>query len=295
MNVQIKEKRYYCVVMLRPSFDIVPANADENVISDSTLILEIGEKMFSYLLFNRAHNKLVALKYFYPDTQAPRPMSEMIAEVLASDSLLSLKYKETVVIYSFPESSMVPVSLSNEHLDRAVTQLVYGNVQKGLILREPVEGWDMVNIYRIPRELQSFIEQEFSPSKYYHVYSLLLISLNREGEDRDLLKIRFYPDRFIAMLIRQGTLQIIQSFIYQTPDDVSYNLLAIAEQFDIDPTAIQVMVSGTVDKQSALYNELEKYFLHIQSEEAANVETNGMLGDYPEHYFSPLLKFAECV
>lgn len=281
--------------MLKPSFDIAPANTDDNIISDSTLIIEIGERMFSYLLFNRENNKLVALKFFYPDTQSPRSMAEMIAEVLASDSLLSVKYKETVVIYSFPESSLVPASLSNEQLDRAVTQLVYGNVQKGLILREPVEGWDMVNIYRVPRELQSFIEQEFNPSKYYHVYSLLLVSLNREGEDRDLLKIRFYPDRFISLLIRNGALQIIQSFVYQTPDDVSYNLLAIAEQFDIDPASIQVIVSGTVDKQSALYNELEKYFLHIQNEEAAVLETNGLLQDFPDHYFSPLLKFASCV
>ncbi len=281
--------------MLKPAFDIIPGDLDPHTLSSHHLVMEIGDRVFSYFIFDKSNHALVALRDFVFDSESNRPMADMIAEVVASDPVLARKFHDTTVVYSFPESSLLPSTFNNDSLDRSITQLVYGNVQKGMIFREPVEGWEMVNVYRISRDLQSFIEQEFHPSRIFHAYTLMLGNLEREAEDENLLKLRFYSDRLVVMAIKNGALQVIQTFFYQTPDDAAYHLLAICEQFDISPSSVLLEVGGLIDKQSALYSELQKYFLHIHHEEFPGMESGELLTDFPAHYFSPLLKFATCV
>lgn len=280
--------------MLKPAFNIVPADTDGDYATEAALILEIGDKNFSYLVVNKSTQRLIALKDFVLDQQTSRSMTERIAEVIASDPLLSNEYRETVVIYSSAESNIIPSAWNNDEFDRAVTQLVYGNVQRGIIVREPIDRWDLVNVYRISREMQSFVEQSFAPTKVYHVYSLMLATSDRE-EGKAAISLRFYSDKFIALVTRNGELQLIQSFSYQAREDVSYQLLAICEQFDLDSGSVQLLVSGLIDKQSVLYSELEKYFLQINSDDrTGDINTLGAMTDLPAHYFSPLLSFASC-
>ena len=67
-------------------------------------------------------------------------------------------------------------------------------------------------------------------------------------------------------------------------------------QFNIDPAHITLHISGLIDTQSALYSELIKYFEKVHYEGIpSNYETDGILEEYPTHYFSPLLKMSLCV
>lgn len=279
--------------MLKPSFDIIPTEANPELFHESILVLEIGEKLFSAMILNSDADQLLALKYFNMDAQSSRPMAEFIAEILAVEPVLSRKFSKTVVVYSFPESNLLPKKFNDNNVDRALTQLIHGNVQKGLILQEEVPGKEIVNVYRVSKELQNFVEQQFKPSVYRHAYSILAAS---ELSDENLLQVRFYNDRFTAVLWKSGELQMVQSFIYQSPEDVSYNLLSIAENFEVSPEILKIEVSGLLDEHSSLYLELNKFFLHIKAAKSTDkIDTGELLADYPEHYFSPMLNFAACV
>lgn len=279
--------------MLKPSFDIIPTEANPELFHESILVLEIGEKLFSAMILNSDADQLLALKYFNMESQSSRPMAEFIAEILAVEPVLSRKFSKTVVVYSFPESNLLPRKFNDNNVDRALTQLIYGNVQKGLILQEEVEGKEIINVYRVSKELQNFVEQQFKPTAYRHAYSILAAA---ELQDENLLQVRFYNDRFTAVLWKSGELQMVQSFIYQSPEDVSYNLLSIAENFGVSPEILKIEVSGLLDEHSSLYLELNKFFLHIEAAKVSDkIDTGELLSDYPEHYFSPMLNFAACV
>jgi hypothetical protein len=54
-------------------------------------------------------------------------------------------------------------------------------------------------------------------------------------------------------------------------------------------------ISGLIDSQSALYSELLKYFPEVREDGIPEgIETNGLLEEFPAHYFSPLLKMSLC-
>jgi len=55
-------------------------------------------------------------------------------------------------------------------------------------------------------------------------------------------------------------------------------------------------LSGLIEKQSELYNELQKYFLNISFDHMEDsIKITDELREYPLHYFSSLLKMAICV
>lgn len=282
--------------MIKPSFNIEKETLEPGSIKDLRLLLEIGEKAFSYLLMNMQSKEVAVLKTFFADQYNENSIGEMIAEVVASDPNFLEHPAETIVVFSFPESNIVPAAFNDDNLTRAMTQLVYGNVRKGMILQESIPGDELLNIYRVPAELQSFIGQQFKPTRVWHVYSLLLCAFGKNGDAANQVKLIFYADHFIVAVFKNNALQLVQTFYYQTPEDVSYQVLAIGEQFGISQENMVLQVGGLIDRQSALATELEKYFMHIEYIPAPGEISNAeIFNEYPGHYFSPILNFALCV
>jgi hypothetical protein len=103
-------------------------------------------------------------------------------------------------------------------------------------------------------------------------------------------------DQFLVAVFKGTNIQLMQSYSYQTPDDVSYYLLAICNRFNISQEKVTLIVSGLLDEQSRLYQELLKYFLQVQWDRLPDsVKLDASFAAFPDHYFSPLLKMALCV
>ena len=103
-------------------------------------------------------------------------------------------------------------------------------------------------------------------------------------------------DQFLVAVYNGEQIQLIQSYAYQTPDDVSYYLLGICNKFKISQDKVTLIVSGLLDEQSRLYQELLKYFLQVQWDRMPEtIKLDKVFAAFPTHYFSPLLKMALCV
>jgi hypothetical protein len=98
------------------------------------------------------------------------------------------------------------------------------------------------------------------------------------------------------VLRKNGQLQVIQNFEFNTPEDAIYHLLNICQSFETDATQTILTVSGMVDADSNLYNELHKYFLQINFADLPdNFKYTEEIKNYPVHYFSHLFATAICV
>jgi preprotein translocase subunit SecA len=91
-------------------------------------------------------------------------------------------------------------------------------------------------------------------------------------------------------------LQVIKNFEFSTPDDAVYHLLNICQSFEVDATKTGLIISGMVDANSNLYNELYKYFLKIDfTTLPENFNYTEEIKNSPAHYFSHLFATAACV
>ena len=166
--------------MLKATFDIIPETASQSAMQNNLLLMEVGNQLFSYVLFNRQEQRFVGFRQYNLEFIPGKPSIETLQEILATDPLLQHAYREAFLIYHYSDSNLLPEKFFHIELNKPVTELVYGNAHKGLLLSEKVPGWNLFNIYRIPRDVHSLMQQKFSAGKYWHYYTLLLSGSDKE-------------------------------------------------------------------------------------------------------------------
>ncbi len=142
------------------------------------------------------------------------------------------------------------------------------------------------------------MQEKFQEARYWHFYSLQLkcYKMFTAKEEAAFVKVFFYPDKMVLMVSRSGQLQLIQHFTYQDSKDVLYNLLNCCHQLDLSREELVLELSGMIEKKSALYEDLELYFLNIRFEcMDDSIKMTDELMQFPNHFFSSLLKMAICV
>ena len=283
--------------MLKPAFQIeVPDIPDEDLLQ-CRLLVEVNPHSFSYTLLNQRNMGPLVIKYFQLDLERDKTLIETLREILENDAFLKRTVKETLLVYNFPESSLVPEALFSMDTNKDMIDIVHGNLQKGLVLSEKIPWWELFNVYRISPELHQLLQQQFTAGKYWHFYSLLLKSYKMfdSGDGQDRLKVIFYPDKMVTLVVRDGKVFLMQTFHYHDARDVAYHLLNTCRQLGINPEQIKVLVGGLIDRQSALSEELHKYFLQIDFEQIdESIKVTDELKELPLHYFSSILKMAVC-
>lgn len=284
------------IIMLKATFDIIPDRIADGNLQNNLLLMEVSDQIFCYVLYNRESRRFLGFRQYNLDFIPGKTPLEALSEILTGDEHLQRHFAEAFLVYHYTDSNLIPEKFFAIDLNKPITEIVYGNARKGLLLNDKVQGWDLYNIYRIPREVHSLLQQKFSAGKYWHYNTLLLSGVEKESLEGDTIKVVIAADKFAVVAFKGQQLQLAQSYHYQTPEDVSFQLLALALQFGIDQETVNLKVSGLMDEQSILYQELLKYFNQLEWEQLPG-ETSAEEGfeNFPSHYFSPLLKMALCV
>jgi hypothetical protein len=72
-----------------------------------------------------------------------------------------------------------------------------------------------------------------------------------------------------------------------------YYLLRLCQEFDLLQQEVFVILSGLVEKDSALYTELQQYFTNIHF--AQQPEISLPQSQHPHYYFTAVYNLAACV
>ena len=282
--------------MVHPAFDIKRSDTD-NLPADCRLLIEISAQSFNYILFTRSPDQLYILRQYRVYTSGDKNTRDILEEIISGDPLLTQFGHNPVIVYNFPDANLLPSEYFKTELKAPVTKLVYGDAETELIFDENVSDWNIHNVYTVSKDLHTLCREKFKGGQYWHLYTMILRwSKESELPQGNFARVIFYNDKFITAFFINGALQLMQTFSYQTPEDVSYYLLLICKQFNIPASQILLNISGLIDTQSPLYSELTKYFEQVNYEgPPSSYSTNGILEEYPPHYFSPMLKMSLCV
>lgn len=264
---------------------------------EALLCVECNEKYFTLVLTSSSSGKIFYLKYFPIKENLAIPLEELIAISIDKDEYLSDYHNNVKVIYNFPESCLVPASDFKMPLNQAYIRLNYGDTSKGLVLNEKIPGNELFNVYRIPGDLHSGLQQSYKGGKYWHIYSLMIASYE-PVEEENHFQVLFYADKMLVMVHKENALQLINAYQYQTPEDVAYYLLSLCRLFEIEPENARIHVSGLIDTESAIAAELLKYLRNVYFGTGSPQilqETEHDQEAVPDHYFSYLVKLALCV
>lgn len=270
---------------MKPVFEIIP---EAIFFQQTNLICEISADGFAYIFENDIDKKFHGLSVFHFNEEDNIP--KQLKEIFNEQPLLHKNYKKVFVSYTGDESALLPEELYKPGGNELLLDTLFGDINEGAIATDLVADKKIYNVYRMPADIHKEIVDLFPLAAISHHYSLL-IKQNFTGE---LLKIIFYKNNFLAVLIKGGEFQIIHTYAYYSGADVVYHLLNICDQFAM--SNVPLRIGGMIEKDSDLHKEIAHYFPVITFDEPpADYEFTNSLKELPPHYFSHLFSLALCV
>ncbi len=249
-----------------------------------TLLLEIGKEYCSYAFLKMDGRRFEQIRYFGFDEWE---MEQSIESIL--DELKDQQVQRVIVSSALTSALLVPHQYF--HGNFTLLDVVY-DLPRQQYFHDRVGEWQIVTIYSIPTRINELIHSRLTGIEYCHVYTSTLKIYNGFVA-MDQIDLHFSTQHFRVVVKKENEVQLAQIYTYKTPLDVIYYLLKICYEYHLHQSDVFLVISGLVDKDSALYGELHNYFLNLHFAQAPDYilpET-----EHPHHYFTSLYNLAGCV
>jgi Protein of unknown function (DUF3822) len=254
--------------------------------ADTLLGLQFGRSHVAYALKNRNTRQLYALGY----VQVGHWDATAFDNFTSSISTLLHPQQHVEIAYDLPELSMLPVSGFDEKKLQALHQSMYPFGGPAVFKTETMAEWQLCLGYPVPSPLYRGCEALFAQARVRHAFKLALDTAGQSGAQGKLL-VDVGIEQFRVLLLKNNRLQFFQSFPYSSPADVLYYLLSVCEAQLVAPTEVEVVLTGLLEKDSALFRELWQYFTHVECRESVFEAVDF---PYPAHFFTTLNDLLLC-
>ena len=280
--------------MPKPSFRILLKDFVHPDPSAMRLSVDAGPYHLSLTLILTAERKVVGFESY----NLPQSGQEEEALAILSESpLAEMNYGSVSITFNTEEFVLMPDRFHHADITDDCLSLVHGDLPTNVSATEQLQDLGIHNLYRIPIWLFQSITQRFHLANRHHGVSLMLTTIRNRSEEWSptCIHLWFYTGHVLSAVYQDGRLLISNWFPYEIPEDLSYTLLNMAEQFGLNPEDVPVMVSGFIDRDSIIFEELMKYFLVVETDNGGGTFiADDIFSGYPDHYFTPAFSIAVC-
>ena len=284
--------------MVHKQISIYSSSETHSPFNSDQLIVEIAHAYMVFMVIASSSKNMIAFELFEFESSQTN-WYDIFQQVKRESVILDKTYLDTQVYYNFSEAVVIPVSAFTTEAADAYLAAIHGDNTNNVIRYDNVNVADgMVTVYRIRKTLNDILNSHLMMVTPRHLYSKVLETvLNHSSEAKQsfapYINLQFYSKEMIVLLMQHGKLQLIQSYAFQTADDVLYHLLNIANQFQLSVNDTRVNLSGLIDPKSHHLEYITKIFNHISysDQPTSTLFQNGKTG-FPSYYFTPFVNLS---
>ena len=282
-------------LLLKPTFGNAHGSHEAYDHKSSKLFIELGQRHLASFVVNSKTNQILAYEFF----QLNDKLTPSLLNGYIIDKNFNLNAFEGVYfVHNQKEFALVPADFHKTHLDKTILETIHGDLISLQTQSDELPQWEIVNVFGIEKSIYTSILAILPDAKHIHVNSIYLKSafMQLVNMQEQWIKVYFYPSYFNVVIMKDAQLQIMQSFYYETADDVIYFLINLTDQFQLDVTLLHMQVSGLIEEEFTTFKELKKYFVNVSLElNPALHFVKGQEPYQPLHYFTPLFLSSQCV
>jgi len=284
---KVRDEAFFPIIahnkyLLKQLFNILTNRTGE--IIQPVLAIRIGKHHCSFAITNTTASQLYQLAYYFTEEMN----ADTLNKIFSGHAELSNSFFQVLICYDYSNSIIVPSTHYNVNDAGLLLNVVNGKTINNRIVSESVAGWQIYNVYAVPEDVHEWIKRNLPSAKTGHNYSLAIRNI-RNSDSSGHISLEILTDELHVIADKENKLLLTQSFSYSTPADVVYYLLKICRQFNLSQQSVNLLLSGLIEKDSALYKELHQYFLNVEFREATWSND-----EYPAHFFTSLNDLARC-
>ena len=280
--------------MANKIFSIYSPGEEAGEKSNERLVVEIAKSHIACIAKNESDNTISSFEIFRLNGTS-NDFYEVFSDVQAESKLLHKPYTDSKVFIQNEMSVLVPANVFTKELADDFLNVAACESTRMVTMSDElnIDG-GVVNAYRVPMNTLSILHLNMGRIVVEHTYSQIVRNLFSPSRNtpEQLIKVQFYYDHIIVAVVSGKALQLVQTFNYQTPADVLYYLLNVSQRLQLNAEQMVLEVSGMIDLDSPMYNELVGYFKNILIEEPEKKLTHHDAGKFPAHYFTPIFNLA---
>ena len=256
------------------------------------LVIEISNCHLVCMLLKENNQEMIGFEYFPIDKSNSIEQKDTFETVLINSRLLNYGIKNPHIYFNNEQCLPVPAAMFEEDLAADYVNAIYGDDYESEVFHDVVSimpGFKIV--YRVQQNLSNFLRQKFHQASFHHTYSYIIKRLleNVSENSNEVIKLQFYSRFFIASVIKNGELTIIQTYEFDGVGDVLFALLNMVKQFQINQSTVTLQLSGIIDPSLLVWEHIKQHFNHVIADEIKNPLFSNVSAGQPLYYFSPFI------
>ncbi|NNC49462.1 MAG: DUF3822 family protein [Flaviramulus sp.] len=231
------------------------------------LSIQISLSGLSFCILNRDSNTITYLKEKpFEKNLNPIEALDVLKEHFNDVIVFNNEFSKVTIIHDNDLSALVPKPLFNE--DCLADYLKFNSkiLKSDFITFDNILINDSVNVYVPYVNFNNFIYEKFGSFTYKHISTILIeeiLSVEKNNEDSRIY-VNVSSNHFETMAVKNSKLVLYNSFNYSSKEDFIYFILFTAEQLNLNPESLDLVLIGEISKNDELYNIAYKYIRNIR-------------------------------
>ena len=195
----------------------------------------------------------------------PEELLMEIESLISAHEILDQDFSEVALIYSTSVYSLVPIPLFDE--SKGVEYLKFNSkiLANDYIAHDVIENQGMVVVYVPFMNINNYFFEKYGSFNYYHASSVMVKTiLEKEKYPLPKMYLHFQQHSFDCVVLKNGILQLCNTYNYNTPEDFIYYTLFCMEQLKLDPETLPVLLCGAIGKNDPTYKIAYTYIRNIE-------------------------------
>lgn len=255
------------------------------------LVIEISKSHLVCMLMKENNQALIGFEYHPLESKIAIDPKEILEKAMDNSQLLNKGFKNPRIFFNHEQCVSVSANLFEEELAADYVNAVYGDDYESVAYYDQLSmmpGYRFV--YRLQKNVAEFVRQKFHEGSINHIYTdIIKRQLEFSTAANDIIKVQFYNTFFIASVIVNGELNLIQTFEFESIGDILFALLNITKQLALNPSTAMLQLSGMMPLALNIWENVKQHFSNVNADETTNPLFEKVLTGKPLYYFSPYI------
>ncbi|WP_239021996.1 DUF3822 family protein [Pontimicrobium aquaticum] len=228
--------------------------------------IQVSLSGLSFCILNSYTKSISYYKNFsFPKKGTPSKVLDTLTHVFNTETVLKQPFKTITVVHENELSTLVPKSLFNEEHLADYLKFNAKILRSDFITYDEISANESVNIYVPYININNYLFENFGEFEFKHFSTIVLENiLNLE---KNATNTKMYAhicnNHFEIIVVKNGQLQLFNTFEYSTKEDFIYYLLFTAEQLQLNPEAFQLVLLGNVSTENELFKIAYTYVRNV--------------------------------